>query len=192
MKKILIITAIVVLVIAVVTLTGLYMIGDEIINEAIDMDIEALTAESTMQADGASAAQNQKEITEIEGTEDANKTSEKTSSAAATVSGDSGEKADTSTIQDKSSAKPIMTVEMMKKAKDEVSAQDKVTAASMVMSRLSSSDINKLKNMLPGGLTAEEKAEAKKIAYSRFTSEEILKIKRLYYKYMTTLSKDKN
>lgn len=165
-KKIIIIAVIVLLLTAGGILTSLYILGDKIIDEAIDMSIPTLS-EIQPETAQASAAPTPSVPSESAPSQPA---AESTKVAAPA----------------ESSAKqpPAVTVEKMKEIKEEVTATDKIEAATMVMSKLSTSEIDKLKGMLSGGLTAEEKAEAKKIAFANFTSEEIAKIKEMYTKYM--------
>ncbi len=66
---------------------------------------------------------------------------------------------------------------------DGVSATDKISASLLVLSKLSSADIQYLYDLAEGGLTPEEKAAAKKLCYARFNSEEIAQIYELYKKY---------
>jgi len=79
---------------------------------------------------------------------------------------------------------PAISVQKMNEIKNQVTAPEKVTAAVMVMSKLSTAEINQLKSLLAGGLTAEEKAKAKSIAFANFSSKEIEEIKDMYTKYM--------
>lgn len=51
-------------------------------------------------------------------------------------------------------------------------------AVRFAMSRFSIAEMNQLRKMREGGLTAEEKARLKQIAYSKFSSEEILAVQR--------------
>lgn len=57
-------------------------------------------------------------------------------------------------------------------------------AASLVLKRLSASDIDELKGMLSGGISKEEHQMAMQMLYSRFTDSEIEEIKKIYDKYM--------
>ncbi|KRE83789.1 hypothetical protein ASG89_11765 [Paenibacillus sp. Soil766] len=63
--------------------------------------------------------------------------------------------------------------------KDAVSFGGKQEAVKFVMSRFSASELNKLRQIASGGLTAEEKAELKKIAYTKFTSAEIAAVQKV-------------
>lgn len=51
-------------------------------------------------------------------------------------------------------------------------------AVRFAMSRFSLAEMNQLRKMREGGLTAEEKARLKQIAYSKFSSEEIIAVQR--------------
>lgn len=76
------------------------------------------------------------------------------------------------------------TVEVMKEVKEKVSATEKVSAAALLVKRLSSADIKELQSMLPGGVDTAEKKRAMEIVYQKFTQDEIKAIKDLYGKYM--------
>lgn len=78
-----------------------------------------------------------------------------------------------------------MTKDKIEDIKASVTPNDKMAAATLVLSRLSQSDINHLTKLAAGGITPEEKAEIKAIVYSRFTQAEIEKIKEMYLKYMS-------
>jgi hypothetical protein len=78
----------------------------------------------------------------------------------------------------------IIPVDKIQEIKDKVSWTDKITAATIVLDKLTKSDISELQGMLFGGLDKEESQKAKRIAYERFSPEEIEKVKELYYKYM--------
>ena len=76
------------------------------------------------------------------------------------------------------------TVEAMKEVKEKVTATDKISAAALLVKRLSSADIKELQSMLPGGVNTAEKKRAMEIVYQKFTQDEIKAIKELYGKYM--------
>jgi hypothetical protein len=73
--------------------------------------------------------------------------------------------------------------EEMEIIKRKAPVSEKVSLATLVLSKLSPSDISELKGMLKDGITAEEEARAKQILYSRFTAEDIERIKEAYIKY---------
>ncbi|OGO79278.1 MAG: hypothetical protein A2Y23_01520 [Clostridiales bacterium GWB2_37_7] len=77
-----------------------------------------------------------------------------------------------------------ITKDKLEDIKESVSASDKMTAAALVISKLSQSDINYLTELSAGGITPEEEEEMKAIVYSKFTEDEIQKIKETYIKYM--------
>lgn len=184
MKKFIVIAGIILIVIAAGILGGLYFLGDKIINEAIDMDIQSLSAEATSQVNNKLILQPEESaaIQTAEGTKQSS--ADQSASIGQQPAADSGIRPNPQGGKAEKVKEPVVTVEKMQEIKDEVTPQDKVSAAAMVMSRLTSGDMVKLKSMLKGGLTAEEKAEAKKIAYASFSSEEIKEIKEMYYKYM--------
>lgn len=84
----------------------------------------------------------------------------------------------------KSEEKVQYSVEVMKDVKEKVTATDKISAAALLVKRLSPSDIKELQGMLSGGVNTAEKKRAKEIVYQRFTQDEIKTIKELYAKYL--------
>lgn len=77
-----------------------------------------------------------------------------------------------------------ITIDKMVEIKEEVTAADKMSAAALVLKRLSAGDIDKLKAMLSGGVSAQETAAAKDMVYKKFNEEEVREIKEIYRKYM--------
>lgn len=77
-----------------------------------------------------------------------------------------------------------ITEEKIDEIKDKISFNDKMTAAALVLKRLSSSDIKRLTEMVKNGLSSTEKAAAVSLVYERFSEEEVKLIKDMYYKYM--------
>lgn len=61
---------------------------------------------------------------------------------------------------------------------------DEVEAVKLILSKLSPSEINMLKDMIDGGLTEEEKEKVIELACSRFSEKEINFINELYDKYL--------
>lgn len=193
MKKFIIIALIILVVLASGILAGLYIIGDKIIDEALDMSIPTVSngSDETDQdvpgttasnAPGRGANTNDDQAAENTGEPPQSiRLSPPSGTEDTAVVPNTFENKDSKTAKEKAQ---LITVEKMNEIKEQVTAQDKVSAAAMVMSRLSSGEKNKLRGMLSGGLTAEEKAEAKRIAYSHFSSQEITEIKEMYSKYM--------
>jgi len=64
-----------------------------------------------------------------------------------------------------------------------VSAADRVKVTSILLRRLSSSDINNLAGMARGGLTPEEKKAARELLAARLTPQEWAELQALYGKY---------
>jgi len=64
-----------------------------------------------------------------------------------------------------------------------VDLSDRAEAIAIVSSKLTSGDMNRLRQLAQGGFTPEEKKEAKAIVKARLSSEEIKRLKALYYKY---------
>lgn len=64
-----------------------------------------------------------------------------------------------------------------------VSVNDRAEVIALVMRRLSTADISRLKRLAQGGVTPQKKREAKAIILSRFSSAEINRLKEIYRKY---------
>ncbi|MFA6309519.1 MAG: hypothetical protein WC677_07255 [Clostridia bacterium] len=162
MKKIIIGSTIAIFVIAGITLLVMQNIGDMIINEVISNEI------------GTS-----------EITSDLGKNNSTVSKDVNTNSNENNDKpnknADNSNVTE---SKRIFSPQEIERIRSEVTFSDKISAATFVLTRLSVSEIIRLKEMMNGGVTAEEKAEAKKIVYSNFTKSEISKLIEIYNKYV--------
>ena len=92
-----------------------------------------------------------------------------------------GNDADSETVSTEVASKDIeVSKEQIEKAEQEITFKDKAKATKMVVSKLSPSDINRLRQLAAGGLGPEEKKEAVGIAYSNFSEEELQFIKRIY------------
>ena len=207
MKKIVIGVIIGLLVLTGGTLIVLEKIGDMMINALIDSELQGLndslddldnllTDPTPLPSDFNNTATPEAEpeatpeqSPEPQGTEDSQpqstpKVADSGGKSTPTATPATSPKPSTSSTPKPSPTATPITVTQIKDVKDEVTSADKVVAASMVMKKLSASDISTLQGMLSGGLSAEEKEKAKDIAYARFTEEEIAKIKELYHKYM--------
>ncbi len=185
MKKAIIIIISILLVITAGSIFALNKLGNEVIDTLIDSEI-------------ASLEQTGNDITGLGGdqtTPDESAQSEETQNNTpidnkAIDNGTSADNTNTSNKEDiksktnNSVKKKVITVKQVQEIKDQVTVTDKMTAATLVMKRLSSDDISTLKELMSGGLTPQKKKEAVKIAYSRFTADEIVQIKELYHKYM--------
>lgn len=157
MKKIIAVTLVILLAAALGIFAGLYYIGNKIVDETIDEGISMLEDIGP-------------ELGDMDG--DVSK-----SPAASEGSGTGTAKAD-------NGQKNPLSAEKLNEVKKKITAQDKMTAAAIVMSKFSTGDIKELKDMLAGGLTEEEKEKAQKMALDKFTSEDIEKFKEMYNKYM--------
>lgn len=62
--------------------------------------------------------------------------------------------------------------DVVESAKDSVTTKDKATAISLVMKRLSPSEVKRLIDLSSDGFTKEEKVEALELFHDRFTEEE--------------------
>ena len=80
---------------------------------------------------------------------------------------------------------PLYTEKQVEELKADISAKDKIAVSTMVLSKLSSTDIQYLTGLLADGLTEAEKAAAKKLCYERFSKKDIETIYSFYKKYVT-------
>lgn len=195
MKKVLIAIAVSVIIIAGIALIVMYNVGDRLIEEAITSDILS-SKDVPIDQDNASAIENEK----VEETQAASSVSVTPVPEQASVSSTPTPELTKTPESNNSTQKPLskaeqkvaqkaaeekkITTEKIVEIKNEVAPTDKISAAALILKRLSADDINVLKGYLSGGLSAEEKEKAKQIAYSRFTAEEISEIKSMYSKYM--------
>lgn len=177
MKKAIIIIISILFIITAGSIFALNKLGSEVIDTLIDSEIASLEQQmesdiSGIEDDTVSDDSTQQEVTP-------NSSIEPDSEAVT----DSTNKDNRDEIK-KPDKKKVVTVKQIQEIKDQVTMGDRMTAATLVMKRLSSDDIATLKELLSGGLTPEKQKEAVKIAYARFTAEEIVEIKELYHKYM--------
>ena len=77
---------------------------------------------------------------------------------------------------------PVSSKEL-KEIKDNISKVDKIKVATIIIQRLSSEEINNLKDMANNGITSSEKAKIKDIIYNNLTVDEVDEIKDMYKKY---------
>lgn len=189
MKKVIIIIIAVLLLIAIGTIIGLNKLGSEIIDRFIDSELASIG-----QANQSAEVKQGDTETDIDSNEGDNPS--QTGSPAASSNDDASQntsgtdidnlaqyRSTGAQVNDKNQTK-VITIQKANEIKHQVTSKDKVTAAALVIKRLSSKDISELKKLMNGGLTAEKKQKAIKIAYARFTPEEIVQIKELYRKYM--------
>ncbi len=167
----------------------LYKLGDRIFNEMIDAqigEIEKAMASGDIDSNTPSSPNNQSASPQGAGQTDTASGNNQANPTDQPKINDSTNPQASSTPQ--SENKPAETLQVTKEKleniKDSISASDKVTAATMVVSRLSQSDIKHITEMTAGGINAQEKKELLNIVYSRFTPDEINKIKEMYSKYM--------
>lgn len=196
MKKVIIIIIAVLLLITTISVIGLNRIGDEIIDSMIDSElasIEQTELNTAVKQDNTDISDNSdnSDNSDINDNKQENK-----ASPTDTLVNNNGEtnaqnsdkvaaeNSASSTGNEVKNKPKVITAQKVKEIKDQVTEIDKMTAATLVIKRLSSDDISTLKGLMNGGLTAEKKKEAVKIAYARFTPEEIVQIKELYHKYM--------
>ncbi len=84
----------------------------------------------------------------------------------------------------KKKPKKRITLNEIKDIKNKITTTDKLTAAIIVLKRLSFAEINTIKNSMVGGITPEEKKEIRRIVYSKFTSDEINTLHKIFRKYV--------
>ena len=187
MKKRLFKKAIITIVVFCTFVTGIslvimYYLGDRLLEEAIKAEI----------TDIEKSVNNEKQISDTSIISEISKISEPyVKSSGSSVSPDSQKKTadvpkgDTNKAITK--AEKQITIDKIKEIKDKVVAADKMKVAALVLKRLSASDIDELKKMLIGGVSAEEKERAKQLVYLKFTKDEIVEIKGMYTKYMQNI-----
>jgi hypothetical protein len=186
MKKVLIIAVAIILILSGTAITALYYIGDKMINAVLDDEISALLEEPSTalqpgQNPGASdnaSAIDTSEDSAPEAPQDSTASKDRPQLPSVTKDNKGGSDA-------KNSGNKIQyTVEQMNKIKDKVTAADKISSAALLVKRLTPADIQELKNMLAGGISAAEKKRAKEIMHQRFTKDEIAYIQDMYDRYM--------
>lgn len=195
MKKAIIIIISILLVLTVGSIFALNKLGNAVIDTLIDSEISSLIdiedgVDVTQNADAAKNS-NPDSVNNNNKGEDANSPGQDPNVNNTGKAGepDSSQKSTDNNVKansnnGKKEPTQVITVQKAEEIKDQVTAADKMTAATLVLKRLSGEDISTLKNLMAGGLTAEKKKEAVKIAYARFNAEEIARIKELYHKYM--------
>lgn len=224
MKKKLITSAVVLVILAVVTMTILYFVGDKMIDSIFDSEIDSLLDEEEMSInteddekvqkgnkeenssnyeqagtaevideDSSVPASDEEKNTatdSVKKTKNVINKNADVSNASGSAKGinetdnnDKSPKAEENGEQ-KIEAKNQFATNDIKEVKDSVTPTDKISIAAMLLKKLSASDINELKSMLSGGVTAAEKQRAKEIAYKRFSEEEIKEIYKIYRKYV--------
>jgi len=187
MKKAIIVIISVLVVFTAVAIFALNKMGNEVIDSMIDSELASIEQTQTMntnQQGKQNSDVTQDSQVKLGGDNVSNDLSGGTDSVAQN-SGDSNNDVDNkSTKAAGKSAGKVITPQKVQEIKDKVTVSDKMTAASLILKRLTSDDIATLKSLLSGGMTPENKRKAIEIAYSRFKPEEILQIKELYHKYM--------
>lgn len=195
-KKVLIVLMSMILLGSMATL-ALYNIGGFVLDTAIDNALaseeisSADTAQNTKQEPLSTAEQNttDQQVPTVDSADDT--LSEETNHSDASISetnhteGNNSENS-TNTPEPKAAQQsnaPIITEKQAEEIKENVSAKDKIAVSMMVISNLSTEDIQYLTGLLANGLTASEKAAAKSLCYKRFSHEDIEKIHSLYKKY---------
>lgn len=174
----------------------LYKLGDRIFNEVIDEQLQSL--EATI--DQASA-----KVEDIEGSvlQDPKETvsnsdsNQQSQSQPQQMAAGSNQQTTTQPILEQPSQTSALeqpkdveapsiqvTKDKLENIKESVTPADKMSAAAMVLKKLSQSDIDTLTKLAAGGITPTEKEKIKSIVYARFTQAEIQQIKAMYYKYM--------
>jgi hypothetical protein len=85
--------------------------------------------------------------------------------------------------QDALAYTPNISEEKAQKVQDEISAKDKALVTSVLLKKLSPSDISLFMKLAGGGMTVEEKREAKKILLNKLTEEEYNELVAIAAKY---------
>lgn len=171
LKRIVIVLIILILVVGGAVFAGMYYIGDMAIDSALDSLVQPETKpDPSGQASG-----------NITG--GANE---------AVGSGQSGKRSSTEPVQETDGSKsapaesdPLhFTDENVQAIKDQVTLNDKLLASKIVLSKLTSDELNYLTGLLAGGVTDEEFSEAKQFALKKFSKEDISEIYSIYKKYV--------
>ncbi|MEN8906600.1 MAG: hypothetical protein ABF289_11635 [Clostridiales bacterium] len=175
MKKIVISVVIVVILIITGMITGLYFVGDKIVEEALLGDVDEMLDDEMLVDDSL----------DIDSEKDQQKKSkDKYTSDSENITTDdenSNQKSEAEKTQT-SEKKNVISVDNMKKANENITKKEKVKVAATVVKRLSISEMSDLKGMAKGGLSNDEKSKAKDIIYNKFTEEEVENMKDLYLK----------
>jgi len=205
-KKILYTVIISILLIAGISLVVLYNFGDRIIEEAIKVDLTKSNDDSKLSNNQELSGSDNKQVqndapksTYPPGNEHPLQVMPKDNSGqppkavSQTTEGeqqlsspvlaaqDGGQSAEATPVTQEQEVIPSQKVEEIK---DKVSTTDKLSAAALVLKRLSPSDIQQLEKMVANGLDSTEKAKAEQLVYSKFAPAEIEQIKQMYDKYM--------
>jgi hypothetical protein len=205
MKKIIVISVAILLLLSGISITALYYIGDKMVDTLLQNDFDNLVADyATAPVNDISSVSIDRNESDNEGSfrketagettnlsENRNETAgDKTSDSV--QKGSSNEK-NTSSGPKNEARKPLdqnigsqiqFSNKQINEIKDKVSASDKINSAALLLKRLSKSDIEELKDMLSGGVDSTEKERAKEILYRRLTDQEIETVRNIYQKYI--------
>lgn len=198
-RKILLITVSAIALISILGISAIYKIGDIIIEKALEAEFSNILSDSNnnnLYLEGEleiPTVKNTSEITEIDSRKEPREETEAGMSVPSNNKLTSGSEKKDIKAEDNKTLSPGNEVkagenkippEKIKEIKDRVSAADKMKAGTLVLKRLSPSDIDELFAMLEDGVTKEEMERAKKMVYENFTAEEIAEIKEIYRRYM--------
>lgn len=78
---------------------------------------------------------------------------------------------------------PSISAEQAKKVQESITAKEKARVSSILLKKLSASDISTFMNLSKGGLTNEEKEEAKKIVMQKLSEDEYNELIAIAAKY---------
>ncbi|MEK5256451.1 hypothetical protein NST74_23565 [Paenibacillus sp. FSL F4-0125] len=85
-----------------------------------------------------------------------------------------------------------VSTDKAKEIQDNVTMKDKADVAAIVLSQLSVSDINRLKDLAKGGLTIEEKREARSIILGKVSEEQYNELSQVAKKYGVSQGKTRD
>lgn len=166
-------------------------------NYAIDKVLGTLSTSSVVSdnADDTEQTDNANRVEDTSNAENSNDNNSEAVTQTESESSNSQQQSSTSsnsthsdtTQQATTSDTPVKTGEVsadkVKELEEDVKLTEKAKAASILLGSLSSSEVNKLKEMASGGITVEEKREAKAILQQKLSAEqydEILEIAKKY------------
>lgn len=183
-KKILIIVASILAVLAVGVFVAYRYVSDYIFSTVLEAQFTSMFENGEISQDSLLGVQ------EEHGAQNEGEPSKAVSGQVDLADGDNGE-ADESQRNPQSSKEKKQATQQEKEAiskkvedvKKNTTASERSEIMKMVMSKLSSSDIAYLQGLASDGISSEDMQAAKTLAYSRFSASEIQKLKDYYYKY---------
>lgn len=198
LKRLSVIVIVFILLVSGVVSIALYKVGDrvfdEVIEQALAAEIEDEYSNSSASGEAIPAGAPEKQSNDIipmptpesvtANIDDRQKQEPTPTPIAPEAASTTGQSARSGGEEVKAVVEPQITKEKIENIKEEVTAADKMSMATLVFKKLSQEDIAELTKMAAGGITDDEKEKMKRFALEKFTEEEIKEIKGMYYKYM--------